>query len=134
MSEGERAVWDFTTEHYGNLDVYLSMTEEVKAEAGSVAEELFSLYTNRHPTQMDVARVYSCVRQLEGGVALPFPEERVRLLSYDFHAANEAGKPGDWRYIDGILGRIHRRGQTTSEEADDFDDMLAERRRNGRHG
>ena len=133
-SEGERAVWDFTIEHYGSLDVYLGMTEEIKAEAGAVAEELFSLYTNRHPTKMDVAKVYSCVRPLEGGVVLPFPEERVQLLSYAFQAANKAGKPGDWRYIEGTLGRIHRRGQTTPEEADDFDDLLAELRRNGGHG
>lgn len=110
------------------------MTEEIKAEAGAVAEELFSLYTNRQPTKMDVAKVYSCVRPLEGGVVLPFPEERVGLLSYAFQTANEAGKPGDWRYIEGILGRMYQRGLDTSEAADDFDDLWEDLRRNSGHG
>lgn len=134
-SEGERGVEDFAMEHYDRLDIFLSMTEEAKDEAGAVAEKLFSLYTNRKPTQADVARVFSHSRPLEGDSnsgAISY--KRAKLLAKAFEVANLAGKPGDWRYIEGVLAKMYQRGQTTAEEADDFDDLWVDLRRNGGHG
>lgn len=133
-SEGERAVEDFAIEHFDDLDVYLSMTEDVKAEVCKITKELFGKYTTREPTQMDKARVFPYVCHLEDGATLPFPEERVKLLTYAFQKANEVSKPGNWRYIAGVLGRMHRRGHTTTEAADDFDDLLADMRGSAGHG
>lgn len=125
----------FATEHYDRLDIFLSMTEGVKAEAGAVAEKLFSIYTNRQPTQADVARVFSHSRSLVGdndGGAISY--NRVKLLAKAFETANFAAKPGDWRYIEGVLAKMYQRGQTTSDEADDFDDLWVDLRRNSGHG
>ena len=127
-SEGERAVEDFATEHCDNLDVYLRMTEDVKTEVCKVTKELFKKYTTREPTQMDEARVFPYVRPLEDGPILPFPENRIQLLSYAFQQANESGKPGNWRYIIGVLANLYKRGHDTVEKAEDYDDLLGDLR------
>lgn len=128
-SEGEKAVRDFAIEEGDDLDAYLAVDEEVKAEVAKIAKKIFELYTKREPTRMDESMVFPYVRPLEGGVLLPFPEERVRLLLYAFRQANGAGKPGDWRYIIGVLARLYKRGHDTVEKAEDFDDLLLDLRR-----
>lgn len=127
-SEGRRAVEDYATEHYDNLDVYLSMTVDVKAEVCKIARVIFEKYTNREPTEMEEAMVFSYVRPLEDGPMLPFPEERVKLLAHAFRQANITGKPGNWRYIIGVLANSHKRGHDTVEQAEDYDDLLGDLR------
>lgn len=127
-AEGERTVEDFATEHCDDLDVYLSMTEEVKAEVCKIAKVLFGKYTNREPTDMDEAMVFPYVRPLQDRALLPFPEERVKLLAHAFRQANLTGKPGNWRYIIGVLANSHKRGHDTVEKAEDYDDLLGDLR------
>lgn len=120
--EAGEAVIDFIVEHGDVLDAFLNMTGDVKAQAWKIANELFRTYANRRPTQADVAKVFSCTRADTGdGTVITFPESRVRLLAYAFQQSNGAGKPGDWRYIAGIMGQLHRRGLDSVDKAEDFD-------------
>ena len=32
-----------------------------------------------------------------------------------------AGKPGDWKYIDGVLARLYQRGIESLDNAEDYD-------------
>jgi len=131
--EGERAVMNFAIEHYDDINIFLGVTGEVKAKVGAITEELFSRYTTRQPTKMDLARVYTHIRSPEDCVG-HISEERTGLLAQAFQKANEAGNPGNWRYIEGVLARVYQRGQTSVEEVDDFDDLWIDMRRSGGHG
>ena len=45
------------------------------------------------------------------------------LLDYAFEAASIAGKPGDWRYIRGIVDRLAARGIQTQQQAREWDEI-----------
>ncbi len=46
------------------------------------------------------------------------------LLEYAFKQAVAAGKPGDWRYIDGVLAKLRERGLDTLEQVEAYEDGL----------
>lgn len=123
--ETNEAVTDFIIEHGDALDAFLGMTDEVKAQVWKIAEDLFHTYANRQPTEADAAKVFSYTRadgDAEDGVAITFSEDRVGLLSYAFQQSNHAGRPGNWSYIEAIMGRAYQRGIKNADDAEVYDD------------
>lgn len=103
---------------------YLGVKPEDVEEAGAFAVEAFSRFCNRPPTAVDKTRVFLALRHTsrrEGAWEVTFPQSRKELLLYAFEAANKAGKPGDWNYIDGVLKKLALRGIRSLSEAEEYD-------------
>ena len=101
------------------------MDEEDISEAAALTSAIFSRFTKREPTKADTTKVFFATYQQAqtetGEYSVVFPKERKRLLMYAFEQAMNAGKPGDWKYIDGVLLRLHQRGITSLDNAEDYD-------------
>lgn len=101
-------------------------TEEVVGEAARFADAIFKKFTRRQPTEADIASVFERIRHQEhddvaGAWKITLMPERKNLLMYAFEQAALSGKPGDWKYINGILANMHRRGITSLDAAEDYD-------------
>lgn len=91
------------------LGVTVSLVEEVR----STTDELFRKY---QPAIMPQPWDYRQVFKYCGAVG------RAHLLDYAFEQAAIAGKPGDWRYIDGIMNRLLAREISTESKARQWDE------------
>jgi hypothetical protein len=103
---------------------YFGVTEEIMGEAEQIANEIFSAFTTRKPTASDVGQVFDHIHQKEGcgeETKISFPNDRIKLLAYAFEQASNAGKPGDWRYINGVMGNLHRRSIESMDDVEDYD-------------
>lgn len=98
---------------------------EPMAETKSTVNELFESFSVRQPTKADIENVREVVevrRQgQDGGWYSSFSQDRKELLAYAFQAANDVGKPGDWTYIRGVLGKLKQRNISTLDEAEEYD-------------
>lgn len=74
------------------------------------ARTLFGKYVHREPTALDCKMAFMYCSVGEYG-----------LLDYAFQSASLAGKADDWRYIRGIMDRLHARDIHTPEEAYEWD-------------
>lgn len=109
-----------------DTDAYLGVTDEDKKAVAAYTEEIFKRFTNRTPTDVDRAYVFQASRRQDkdpetGELVVTFPRPAVDLLMYAFEQAAGAGKPGDWRYINGVLAKLHQRGISTVEQAETYD-------------
>lgn len=108
------------------------LSKEVLDDVALFTEAVFKKFTTRRPTEVDIAKVFECIRHQEydegaKSWTVTLPHERRRLLMRAFEEANKAGKPGDWRYIEGVLRKQHQRGITSLDAAEDYDIERAER-------
>lgn len=135
----EDSVGDFLDERGQCPERYFGFTDETQAQAEQIAREIFSHYSLKPPTKMDITNVFEYTRasiQPEDPAdhdswRIEFPKDKIDLLMYAFEAAAEAGSPGNWRYIRGVMAKLHGRKITTLDQADTFDYDRVERR--GRH-
>lgn len=111
-----------------NMDAYFGYTAETKAAAQRIAEGLFTRFAGRPPNEQDVFRVFRATSHNEpvdwenpAEWRIDFPAERVKLLAYAFEAAADAGKPGNWQYIQGVLNTLRERNIETVDEAEQYD-------------
>ncbi|MBQ3557840.1 MAG: DnaD domain protein [Oscillospiraceae bacterium] len=106
-----------------DMDAYFGVTPEIRAKVDALTQEIFNRFTTRQPTQIDQAHVFRSVMEqsVEPEWSVCLSENRKGLLLYACEAAAKAGKPGDWNYIDGVLVRLHQRGISTLDEAEDYD-------------
>lgn len=108
-------------------DARFGVTPEIKANVSALTSEIFRRFAVRQPTPADEVRVFrSVVGEVDdprcpGGRSLEVHPDRKDLLLYACEAASKAGRPGDWNYIDGVLTRLHQRGISTLEQAEDYD-------------
>lgn len=105
---------------------YFGVTPEIEKDSDAFAAEIFRTFTNRSPTQSDKANVLLSIVTREhdresGNWTGRIDKGAQHLLLYAFEAANNAGKPGDWRYILGVLGRLKQRGIESLGQAEDYD-------------
>ena len=91
---------------------YCGITLDLVEETRRVAEALYGKY---RPARLLAPYDYKKVFQYCG------PSGRAVLLDYAFEQAAIAGKSGDWRYIDGIMDTLFRRGITTEKQARSWD-------------
>jgi hypothetical protein len=90
---------------------YLMVTAEMVEAVERVTDELFAILPDRKCNAFDRRKVF----EYRGTEAAP-------LLRYAFRAAMQAGKGGNWNYIDGIMSRLAVRGITTEEDARAWDE------------
>lgn len=94
------------------LGEYLSVPTETVQAVKNMTDALFQKYTPRNfPQPWDYRRVFMYY-------GIPGRED---LLDYAFEAAAVAGKPCDWRYIEGVMDKLFDRGIETEAQAREWD-------------
>lgn len=113
---------------YRNLDagMYFGVTEQDLATVAAYTDAIFAKLAKRPPTDADRANVFQAIHlsrhdEQQGTWTISFPQDRIELLLYAFEQAALAGKPGDWKYINGVLGRLAQRGISTLSQAEMYD-------------
>ena len=123
--DAENDVDEYLWDRQLDPTVFFGVDEDDISEAAALTSAIFSRFTKREPTKADTTKVffatYQQVQTETGEYSVVFPKERKRLLMYAFEQAMNAGKPGDWKYIDGVLLRLHQRGITSLDNAEDYD-------------
>lgn len=128
-------VTDFCWDRGTLAQAYFGVTPEMEQSAALFAQALFKRWTSRQPTAEDVTQVFLAIRHQKFDEktqewSISFPQDARDLLMYTFEQASNAGKPGDWNYIHGILRNLHQRNINTLDAADDYD--LERESKNGR--
>lgn len=113
---------------YRNLDAstYFGVSEQELATVAAYTDAIFAKFARRPATDADRANVFQAIHLSErdeqtGTWTVSFPQNRIELLMYAFEQAALAGKPGDWKYINGVLGRLAQRGISTLGQAEEYD-------------
>ena len=113
---------------YRNLDAsaYFGVSEQELATVAAYTDAIFARFARRPATDADRANVFQAIHLSErdeqtGTWTVSFPQNRIELLMYAFEQAALAGKPGDWKYINGVLGRLAQRGISTLGQAEEYD-------------
>lgn len=113
---------------YRNLDAstYFGVSEQELATVAAYTDAIFARFSRRPATDADRANVFQAIHLSErdeqtGTWTVSFPQNRIELLMYAFEQAALAGKPGDWKYINGVLGRLAQRGISTLGQAEEYD-------------
>lgn len=103
---------------------FLGVTSEHVVSIMQVAGKLFADFTSRSVTNSDRRRVFEYVTRNDMRTnTQTISENAVGLLRYAFEAALNAGKAGNWNYIDGVMSRLSSRDIETEEQAREWDDM-----------
>ncbi len=124
----EEAVTAFIQDRGRDTSVYFGMTPEIKGMVEMLTLAIFKRFATRQPTEEDFTNTFFHLYHSEqdqetGKWSMTLQEEPKQLLMYAFEQAAAAGKPADWRYIDGIMARLYQRGISTLEQADDYDEQ-----------
>lgn len=113
---------------YRNLDAstYFGVSEQELATVAAYTDAIFARFSRRPATDADRANVFQAIHLSErdeqtGEWTVTFPKDRIDLLMYAFEQAALAGKQGDWKYINGVLGRLAQRGISTLGQAEEYD-------------
>lgn len=106
--------------------IYFGMTAEIRDGVKAFTDALFAKFTTRQPTETDEAQVFQAIYEsyrnvLTGSWAMQLSQDGKDLLMYAFEAAGKAGKPGDWKYINGVLEQLRYRGIRTLAQAEKYD-------------
>jgi len=122
----EREVTDFLQSRGKDPEAYFGMTPEIRRGVELLTRAAFKRFAARPPTEDDLANAFLCLYHSEedletGEWSMDLPKDSRDLLLYAFEKASEAGRPADWRYIDGVLNKLHQRGITTLVQAEDYD-------------
>ena len=117
---------DFAAGRDMDPSLYFGVTPEIHAEVEAFTDAAFSRFAKRQPTENDDAQAFMALYSSRedpgtGNWIMTIPRDNKDLLLYAFEAASNAGKPGDWRYINGVLTRLRQRGIRTLQEAEDYD-------------
>lgn len=122
----ESAVAEYMS--YRNLDAssYFGVTDQDLATVAAYTDAIFARFSKRLPTDADRANVFQAIYlghqdKQTGTWTISFPQDRIELLMYAFEQAALAGKAGDWKYINGVLGRLAQRGIATLNQAEMYD-------------
>lgn len=117
---------DFAAGRDMDPSLYFGVTPEIRAEVEAFTDAAFSRFAKRQPTENDDAQAFMALYSSRedpgtGNWIMTIPRDNKDLLLYAFEAASNAGKPGDWRYINGVLSKLRQRGIRTLQEAEDYD-------------
>ncbi len=93
---------------------YFGAEPELLNACGLLTDQLFSRFAARKATELDKARVF-CAATIQrrndgGGLECCLDQTFKDLLCYAFEAAAQAGKGGQWSYIEGVLAKLRQRG------------------------
>lgn len=102
---------------------FLGVTGEHVAGIMQITGKLFADYTSRGVTITDRRRVFEYVTRNDLQTHKQVVSENaVGLLRYAFEVALNAGKAGQWSYIDGVMSRLSCRDIETEEQARAWDE------------
>lgn len=124
--KSQSAVEEYLSSRGLTLCDYHGVTGDTIREVQLLSEKLFRQWTRRLPTKYDVTHVFLAAHVQTKDDAteewtITFPPEKQELLAYAFESAANAGKPGDWNYINGTLRNLQQRGIETIEQAEEYD-------------
>lgn len=94
-------------------DAYFGFSESVKKELSAVTRKLYKCFTRQQPSQSDETNVFNYIWENQS-----ISNDRVKMLACAFKKASDAGHPGQWNYIYGILGDMAIKGITTGSGAE----------------
>ena len=122
----ESAVTEYLGYRCLDASTYFGVSEQELATVAAYTDAIFSRFARRPPTDADRASVFQAIHLSErdeqtGTWTVTFPKDRIDLLMYAFEQAALAGKQGDWKYINGVLGRLAQRGISFLGQAEDYD-------------
>lgn len=122
----ESAVANYMGERNLDASLYLGVTEQDLATVAAYTDAIFAKFAERPPTSTDRANVFQAIRlhhhdEKNGAWTVSFPQDRIELLLYAFEQAALAGKPGNWKYINGVLERLAQRGISSLSQAEMYD-------------
>ena len=125
-AHAEEAVAAFVQNRGKDASLYFGMTPEIANTVALLTRAIFKRFASRQPTDDDFANAFLHLYHSEkdkasGKWIMTLPQESQKLLMYAFEQASVAGKPADWRYINGIQNKLKERGITTLDQAEDFD-------------
>ena len=103
---------------------YLGAEAKLLEESERLCTELFSRFASRGITELDRAKVFSCVREqlvTPQGIESRISPQKRELLFYAFEQAAAKGCGGQWAYIEGVLARLGQRGITDLRGAEYYD-------------
>lgn len=122
----ESAVTEYLGYRCLDASTYFGVSEQELATVAAYTDAIFARFARRPPTDADRASVFQAIHLSErdeqtGAWTVTFPKDRIDLLMYAFEQAALAGKQGDWKYINGVLGRLAQRGISSLSQAEDYD-------------
>ena len=122
----ESAVTEYLGYRCLDASTYFGVSEQELVTVAAYTDAIFSRFARRPPTDADRASVFQAIHLSErdeqtGAWTVTFPKDRIDLLMYAFEQAALAGKQGDWKYINGVLGRLAQRGISSLGQAEDYD-------------
>ena len=122
----ESAVTEYLGYRCLDASTYFGVSEQELATVAAYTDAIFSRFARRPPTDADRASVFQAIHlsacdEQTGTWTVTFPKDRIDLLMYAFEQAALAGKQGDWKYINGVLGRLAQRGISSLGQAEDYD-------------
>lgn len=122
----ENEIDEYLRDRQMDPTVFFGVEGEDVSEAAALTAAIFAKFTKREPTKADTTKVFFATYKQDYDEAtdewsVTFPKERKRLLMYAFEQAMNVGKPGDWKYIDGVLARLQQRGIDSLDGAEDYD-------------
>lgn len=97
---------------------YVQASPKMRERSDALTDELFAAFCSRTPTLLDRVRVFTA---LGDDTPAGGRDDKADLLRYAFQQAAQADRPGVWPYIEGVLGRLYRRGITDRDAAEDYD-------------
>lgn len=106
------------------LGEYPGVTHQIVEGIRTLGPTLFETYAPHSIcTILDFKKIFQYVIRTDftsGRLVIDSPA--AGLLEYAFEMAWRAEKPGNWRYIDGIMGRCSARGILTAQMAREWDE------------
>lgn len=122
----ESAVAEYLGYRCLDASTYFGVSEQELVTVAAYTDAIFARFARRPPTDADRASVFQAIHLSErdeqtGTWTVTFPKDRIDLLMYAFEQAALAGKQGDWKYINGVLGRLAQRGISSLGQAEDYD-------------
>lgn len=103
---------------------FLGITVPLVDTVQDLSQKLFASYAPTNTcTALDRRKVFQHIARTDFSSGLSLCDESAAgLLEYAFEAAWKAAKPGNWGYIDGVMGRCNARGIQTAQQAREWDE------------
>lgn len=121
---GEDAGADASTEFLQNrgllVESYLGVDEKLIGELDALATELIPRFWRRQPGELDRAKLFLNLYDLDDGKPRQNGDRR-DLLLYALEQSVMNGHEGSWPYVEGVLQRLHRRGLKNLRQAEFYD-------------